>query len=354
MSEATAVAQAQMYLGANRPKEAIRVLNSGLAENPDDVECLRLLAQAELAASAGPEGGANALPAAQRAVELAGQDAFAWRILSICYTRLGSHQQARDAARMARGLEPGVWVNHTVVAHADATARVITDDTRASVAAAMQLAPNQPEVHFAAGHVAQMSRKNDLAVQHYQRTLALSPEHAGARNNLALIQMRRGNAGSAAAAFTSMLAQNPNSELALRNLRATGFSVLRIIYFALAICVIIMNTIDSGSGPDTVQQTRIAGAVVAAIAVLGVVGYVFWIRRRAGVYFGRFVRSVPATDKLLTAWAIILAVCLVTLVAAVFTPFIVAAGLYVLTEWLLIGTVLIVSIIRSVQRRRSR
>ena len=353
MSEATTVAQAQMYLGANRPKDAIRVLNAALAENPDDAECLRLLAQAELAATPGIEGAANALPAAQRAVELGGQDAFAWRILSFCYTRLGSHQQARDAARMARGLRPGLWLNHTTVAHADASARAISDDTRASVAAAMQLAPNQPEVHFAAGHVEQMSRHNDLAVQHYERTLALSPDHAGARNNLALIQMRRGNAGSAAAAFTSMLAQNPNSELALRNLRATGFSALRIIYFVLAACVIVMNALGSSGAPNVVQETSIAGVVVAVLAVAGVVGYVLWIRHRAGVYFGRFVRSVPATDKLLTVWAIVLAVCLVAIVAAVFLPFVTAAGIYVLTEWLLIGTVLIVSVIRSAQRRRS-
>jgi tetratricopeptide (TPR) repeat protein len=349
MTEGSAAAQARMYLDANRPKQATQLLIASLAENPDDAECLRLLAQSYLATMTGALGGSAAMPAAQHSVVLNPNDAHAWRILSLCYTRMGWHEQARDAARTARAASPNEWVSHTFVAHADASAMLITPDTHASVAEAIRLAPNQPEAHFAAGHVAQAGKKTAAAAAHYEQTLALNPDHVGARNNLALIQMRRGNTGRAAAGFASMLAQNPNSDLALRNLRATGFTALRIIYFILAACMIALNTF--GRSGDA-SQIRVGGIIVAAIAVGCVGGYVLWVRRKAGAYFGRFIRSVPATDKLLTAWAAILGVALIAIVVAIFLPVTAASDVYFLTEYGLVAGVVMIMVISS--RRRAR
>ncbi len=349
MTANPAAAQAQMYLDANRPKEATRVLIAALEQSPDDVECLCLLAQSYLAAMTGALGGSAATPSAQQAVELNPDDSHAWRLLSICYTRMGWHEQARDAARRARTASPHDWVSHTVVAHADASAKLISSDTHASVAEAIRLAPNQPEVHFAAGHVAQASNKTTAAVAHFEQTLSLDPDHAGARNNLALIQMRRGNAGRAAAGFASMLAQNPNSDLALRNLRATGFSALRIVYFILIVCLIARSVLVHG---DRDGSVHVGGVELALIAAGCVGGYVVWVWRKAGVYFGRFVRSVPATDKLLTAWAAILGVTLIAIIVAVFLPVSAASEVYLLTQYGLMAGVVTIVVINS--RRRAR
>jgi tetratricopeptide (TPR) repeat protein len=344
-----AAEQAQIYLGANRPKEAIRVLEAQLVENPDDAECLRLLAQAYLAAASGAEGATKALPAATHAVELNPDDSHGWRLLSLCYTRLGTHQRAQDAARRARAISPGQWLSHAAVAHADASAGAVTDDTRASVAEAIRLGPNQPEVHFAAGRVAQASRQSSAAREHYERTLSINPGHVGARNNLALIDMRSGNAGSAAAAFASLLAENPNSDLALRNLRATGFSALRIVYYILVACVLFVNIVSRTS---TANELQTDGIVIAILAVVSVAGYVMWIRRRAGIYFGRFVRSVPSTDRLLMLWAAILALGLAAIVAAVFLPRYAAVATYSITEFGLVGTVLVILLVNRARLHR--
>jgi tetratricopeptide (TPR) repeat protein len=341
------VAQARIYLGLNRPREAITLLGASLVLNPDDVESLQLLAQANLAADPGRDGASVALPLARRAIELNPQDAFAWRIAAVCYTRIGSHQQARDAARSARSIGPDQWVNHTAVAHADASGRTITDDTRASVAEAIRLASNHAETHFAAGHVAHAAKRNAEAAAHYERALAIQPDHPGARNNLGLIHMRRGNAGGAAATFTSMLAQNPNSDLALRNLRATGFNALRIVYFIIVLTLIVARGVaEDVDGRDT-------AIVVALIAVGCVVGYVLWIRRRAGIYFWRFVRGIPSTDKLLTVWAIVLALSLVGIVTAIFLTPSAADLCYLVVQFVLIISVVMVSIANSARRRRS-
>jgi Flp pilus assembly protein TadD len=349
MTPNSAAAQARVYLDANRPKEAARVLVAALAESPDDAECLRMLAQSYLATSTGALGGSAAMPAAQHAVELNPNDSHAWRLLSICFTRMGWHEQARDAARKARAVSPSEWVSHTVVAHADASAKLITPDTHASVAEAIRLAPNEPEVHFAAGHVAQAGNKTKAAAAHYAQTLSLNPDHVGARNNLALIQMHRGNAGRAAAGFASMLAQNPNSDLALRNLRATGFSALRIVYFILVVCLVGRSILVHG---DRDGSVHVGGIELALIAVGCAGGYVVWVWRKAGVYFGRFIRSVPATDKLLTAWAAILGVALIAIIVAVFLPVSAASGVYLLAQYGLIAGVVTIVVVSS--RRRTR
>jgi Flp pilus assembly protein TadD len=343
--------QARVFLEVNRPKETLRIVSARLAENPDDAAALLLLAQAHLAAASGAEGGSNALPAAQHVIELDPNDSHAWRLLSLCYTRLGWHRQAREAARAARNLSPDQWVSHTVVAHADASGGAVTDDTRASIAEAMRLGPNHPEVHFAAGHVAQASRQFAAAKEHYERTLAINPDHTGARNNLALIELRRGNAGQAAAGFAGLLAQNPNSQLALRNLRATGFSALRIVYLILIVCVLLMANVAGGTATSADPDEQFAGIIVAVLAIGSVTGYVLWFRHRAGIYFGRFVRSVPSTDRLLLVWAVVLAVCLAAIAGAVFAPGRIASAVYDATEALLVSTVLIVSLINSARRR---
>jgi len=310
--------QARMYLDANRPREALRSLGRALADDPDDPALLRLLAQAHLAADAGRQGATDAIAAASRAIALDADDPFPWRVLSIAYTRLGRHTQSREAARTARGLAPWLWVSHTIVAHADASAKAVSTDTNESLAEALRLAPGEAEVHFAAGRVADASHNSTAAARHYEQALALDPAHAGARNNLAVIDMRNGNAGRAAAGFVGILAQDPGSTLALYNLRVAAQRSLRVVNIVLWVALVIVNGIGRGDAADPTDKT--VSVVVALLATAIIVGYVLWVRRRAGAYFARFVRSIPATDKLLAVWAGALACCLVALIAAIFTP----------------------------------
>jgi hypothetical protein len=130
--------------------------------------------------------------------------------------------------------------------------------------------------------------------------------------------MQAGNAGRAAAGFVGILAQDPNSTLALYNLRVAASRSLRVVNIVLWVAVVIVNGV--GRGPTIGAADKTISVVVAILATACVVGYVLWVRRRAGAYFTRFVLSIPKTDRVLTVWAGALACCLVAIVAAIFVP----------------------------------
>jgi Flp pilus assembly protein TadD len=347
VSSLDAASEARVYLDTNRPSQALRSLGEALAGQPDDPELLHLLAQAHLAADPGRQGATDAIAAATKAIALDAEDPFPWRILSIAYTRLGLHTQSREAARTSRQLAPWLWVSHTIVAHADASAHAISIDTTQSLSEAMRLAPGEAEVHFAAGRVADAARDTTAAAGHYREALSLDPTHAGARNNLAVIDMRNGNAGRAAAGFVGILAQDPNSTLALYNLRVAAGRSLRVVNIVLWVAVVIVNGV--GRGPATGPADKIVSVVVAILAAACVLGYVLWVRRRAGAYFSRFVRSIPRTDRVLTAWAGALALCLVAIVVAIFVP---TAAVRVIYSGAAI--LLLLSLVGSTVLRRTR
>ncbi|HEY4268924.1 MAG TPA: tetratricopeptide repeat protein [Galbitalea sp.] len=347
MSALDAASQARVYLDTNRPAQAITALGQALADQPDAPELLQLLAQAHLAADSGRQGATDAIAAATKALALDPDDPFPWRILSIAYTRLGSHAQSREAARTSRQLAPWLWVSHTIVAHADASAHAISTDTANSMAEALRLAPGEAEVHFAAGRVADASRDTGAAADHYREALSLDPTHAGARNNLAVIDMRNGNAGSAAAGFVGILARDPNSALALYNLRVAAGRSLRVVNIVLWVAVVIVNGV--GRGPATGTTDKTISVIVALLATACILGYVLWVRRRAGAYFSRFVRSIPKTDRVLTVWASALACCLVAIVAAIFVPATAVREIYSTA-----AIVLFISLVGSTVLRRTR
>jgi tetratricopeptide (TPR) repeat protein len=341
--------RARLLIEANRPADAVRILSAVVADSPDDAVALRLLAQANLLVSEGRQAAVAAVNAAERAVSLDGANAFGWRMLSIAYGRLERHQEARDAARAAQRASPDQWASHVAVANADSAAKQITPETHAAVAAALSLGPNEADVHFVAARVAAVTGNVTLATQEYRATLGINPEHAAARNNLAVIEMRRGNTGTAAAGFIGILAIDPNSVLAQYNLRVAALRALRIVNIVLVLTVLI--------GFDFFGRMTLAAGSLHALAIgMGVVSaacivaYVLWVRRKAGVYFGRFVRSIPRTDKLLTTWAAILTASFAGIIVAVFLPTNITVGLYQVIWQLLFVSFLVVLIVSRKRR----
>jgi tetratricopeptide (TPR) repeat protein len=343
--------QARAFLAINRPTEALRVLYAALASNPEDAGALRLIAQAHLDADSTIQGGRQAVAAAEASLKLEPNNAFGWRIASIAYTRALRHDDARAAARRAQNLEPFGWTGHTMVAHADASSKQVTKETRAAVAEAIRIAPNEPEVYYAAGRVDAARGSGRAAAKHYERVLALNPDHSGARNNLALIHLRHGDAGRAAASFVGILATDPTSTLALRNLRATALRALRIVYLVLAVPLFVLGPITPEDDASSPHEVTIIAVVIAAIAVGGGLSYLFWVRHKAGAYFGRFVRSVPRTDKLLTVWAAILLLNMVALVIAIFVPVDVTIAIYAWAKGVLVVSVVVVLVTTSLRRQ---
>ncbi|UFS60792.1 tetratricopeptide repeat protein [Subtercola endophyticus] len=347
----SALLHARTYLSLGKPADALRALAAHLATHPDDERGLCLASQAHLV-SGEP---ARALEAAQRAAALTPENEWAWRLVALSYSKLGRHAEARAAAATALAIAPQLWVTHAQVAQVDIAAKRITAESRLAAREATRLAPMEPDAHLTAGNVALASHDWSTAESAFRSALKLEPGHAAARNNLSLVLLRQGKAGSAAAGFVDILATDPDSEVAVRNLRAVAAVALRHLHFVLWVAFAIVTVaFSSASQSDGSPMYGIVWsdflALVAAVSGIVVLVYVLRLRRSAGARFGQFIRSVPRLDRLLTVWAGLLAVDYLLMVAACFTSVHFAQLLYLLAGGILVAG----SVVVIVRRNRGR
>ncbi|MEA9986761.1 MULTISPECIES: tetratricopeptide repeat protein [Subtercola] len=348
IGEDAALAHARTYLSIGKPVEALRALAAHLATHPDDDRGLCLASQAHLVAGEP----ARALETAQSAAELSADNEWAWRLIALSLSKLGRHDDARQAAQTALGLAPQLWVTHAQVAQVDIAARHITPAAEEAARHAVELAPLEPDAHLTVGNIALAKRQWADAERSFRAALTLAPEHAAARNNLSLVMLRQGRAGSAAAGFVDILAADPGSAVAVRNLRAVAAVALRRIHFILWVAFAVVTVAFSGNrdpGDSAVYGLVWTDflALVAVVAGIFVVVYIVRLRRAAGARFAQFVQSVPRIDRLLTAWAGLLVADFALMVAACFTSVYVAQLLYLLAGAFLVAGSLVVVARRS-------
>jgi cytochrome c-type biogenesis protein CcmH/NrfG len=318
-----------MLLGAGRPEQALRVLFAALAQSPDDAVLLRLVGRSYLRLDDGRESARQALAALKQSLVLEADDPEGWSLLAFAYLRVGMLGDARVAARRAQELAPLNWSTHNTVAIVDAAAQYVNRETLAAVSEAVRLAPDEPEVHFAAARVAEARNRTREAVRHYREVLSLDPDHVAARNNLALLHVKRGETGLAAAGFVGILAGDPTAVRALNNLRYTVRRALRVINLLLWAAVGLVSITLNGPAPDSSAWNAIVSPLsVAVVAVAGLLVYLVRVRATAGAYFGRFIRSIARVDPWLATWALTLGAGVVTIVVAAILPLEVARGIY--------------------------
>src|SRR5205823_1200240 len=82
-------------------------------------------------------------------------------------------------------------------------------DAYRSVRQARLIAPEEPEVHIAAGRFYHAISDPAAARRCYQRTLALDPHNGTARNNLAVVELRQGRPTRAGERLRDVLAERP-------------------------------------------------------------------------------------------------------------------------------------------------
>ncbi|MEF2976570.1 tetratricopeptide repeat protein [Subtercola sp. YIM 133946] len=349
--EDAALTHARTYLSLGKPADALAALAPHLASHPDDERGLCLASQAHLVSG----DAARALDAAQHAAALTPDNEWAWRLVALSYSKLGHHPEARAAAANAQAIAPQLWVTHAQVAQVDIAAKRITPESQHAAREATRLAPLEPDAHLTAGNVALAQNDWANAESSFRSALRLEPGHAAARNNLSLVMLRRGRAGSAAAGFVDILSTDPDSEVAVRNLRAVAAVALRHIHFILWVAFAVVTVaFSSASEPDGspaygVIWSDFLGGVALVSGVIILV-YVLRMRRAAGARFGQFVRSVPRLDRLLTAWAGLLVADYLLMVAACFTTVHRAQLLYLLAGAILVAG----SVVVILRRNRAR
>jgi tetratricopeptide (TPR) repeat protein len=307
---------ATAYLGAGRPEQARRIIAAHLASHPDDPRALCLMSQAHREL----DDHELSLESARAALRVDPDNEWAWRLVSLAESRLGNYEAAHGAADAVRRLRPDSWLSHTNYAQVDATARRVTVATHTALARAFDLGPSQAQVHLVAGNVAMAENRWSVAATAFREALRIEPQNQAARNNLALAQLRSLNHGRAARTFSELLADDPDSALALRNLRVAARAALRTVHLILWIGVLLAvfyysSTVYSVKYPDFPMF-----AVAATAEVIAVAAYLVRFRVGSGSRFAVIARSMYSIDRGLIWWAGCLAVALAASVVFAFLP----------------------------------
>src|SRR5205085_1970848 len=101
----------------------------------------------------------------------------------------------------------------------------------------LRVGPNAASMHLAYGEAALACKLADEAARAFEKVLALDPANAPARNNLAILDLRRNRFGKAIDGFGSALRADPRLDLARRNIDVVGLAMLlklRYILFVTA------------------------------------------------------------------------------------------------------------------------
>ncbi|UQX86648.1 tetratricopeptide repeat protein [Jatrophihabitans telluris] len=347
MTSGAPLAYARTLIEARRHDDALRALAAHLASHPDDVEALCLAAQAQLELNRP----APALDLAQRAISLAPEYEWPLRLASVAHSRLAEPDAALAAARASVRADPGVYQTHTLLSQAIASHPAFDADptfrmqAEQAVAVALDLAPNEPETHLAAGNLAMRVKDLDGARARFEQALALDPHYVDARHNLSLVAMRQRRLGSAAAGLVGVLAEG-GDELALHNLKVLAARILRYLHLALWLIVLIASRVvgdntQPGSRADHSGAQLWITRTGAVLAVLVIAGFAVTMRLTANRALGQFVRGVAARDRMLLGWAVALLGTAGCTVAAALVPVSAAQSCYLAAiGLLLVGMVL--------------
>lgn len=276
---AAALGRADILLGSGRFGQAISVIAGVVAAEPENGRAWALLAQAQLGAGRPAEG----LTAASRSVAL--DPALAWphRLRSIALRRTGDSRGAVESALEACRLEPGHWLNQFNLAQAALGAAGQPDGADASAlslarqasAAARELAPAEPSVHYICGQVSRAAGDKQEARAHFERTLALDPEHSSAINELGRLKLESGQSAAAAEHFIQAARIEPgqsvyghNVEIAVARAERSVRSLVRWVIYSSWLVVILALAMSARALPERVATLSVvvAGAVVVLAA----------------------------------------------------------------------------------------
>jgi tetratricopeptide (TPR) repeat protein len=309
VTAADPLSHAQALIDAGRHGQALRALGPHLAGNPDDVKALCLASRALVGEGQYQE----ALKTASRAAALAPGDDWALRLVALSSSRLHLGEQAVHAATAAVRASPNHWQTHYQLAQCLQASKYPTIHALEPLAHALRLGPNEGGIHRLSGSIHEDLHQLPLAQESYRRALAINPDDAIARHELARLSLRRGRLAAAADGFSSAVAMDPTLSIGIRNLDLVISRLLRIAYLLVAIAALIQPHIG-------------IPAIVAGVATVVLSGSAIWFWRAAGRRLGRYLRALPRRSPLLALFAVMLLVAMALLWAGALAPAMASAG----------------------------
>ena len=263
----TDLQRARALLDVGRHDQARTALGQYLASSPQSVEALCLLARSHQLDRDYHE----MLRAADQAVASAPDSEWAHRLRSIALGKLRLPVEALLAARHAVELAPHAWQPYVIMVDAllatgGADAR---RDAFQAAAHAQRLAPHEPEVHNSRGRVFQAISDPAAARRSYQEALRLDAQNPTARNNLAIVELRRGRTTLAGERLGEVLADRPTETLYQDNARTAARTWgVRLMDAGSAVFLAVLVIALTGGGRPVLLGTCLTllagGGVLAA------------------------------------------------------------------------------------------
>jgi tetratricopeptide (TPR) repeat protein len=226
--------RAQGLVELRRYEEATTALADLVGREPELAPAWCLLAQAQIAVGETQP----ALEAANRAVALAPEHDWPYRLRSVALQQLGDDDGSIAAAREAVAAAPHNWQTHRRLAMALVLAKRDPDGALAAAGRAIELAPYEPDAFSTLGLVYDMRKNSDEAERCFRHALSLDPQHAPSHDALARRQLatsgfgRAGNLAAAATGFRDAVQADPRDHIAATNIEIVLRAfIARLSYF---------------------------------------------------------------------------------------------------------------------------
>ncbi|MDH6196757.1 tetratricopeptide (TPR) repeat protein [Mycobacterium frederiksbergense] len=266
---------AEAYLDTGNYRRAAEVLQSALAEDPNDAGLLAQYARACL----GLDDYWGAAQAAYSALAAAPDDEHVMRVYALALHGQGRQQEGLWMAWKAVTEHPNLHSVHYTYAcllHESGRSREALD----VVDEALRLYPESASSLVLRGDIHRVLRSFTAAEDNYHEALRLDPDHAVAVHNLAVNRLRWGKLTRAISGFLGAGRLDPElGDLARRNIgvvlnRVLGLSTACVIFLAVALIAVTAMHGDS--------QSTLVPRIFTAVLTLGLVAVIVWL-----------VRSVP-------------------------------------------------------------
>ncbi|PRY31858.1 tetratricopeptide repeat protein [Pseudosporangium ferrugineum] len=303
--------RANHLLQAGRPDEGARLVERQLAEDPDNLTALVVLAACRQAAGRYGE----ALDAAGRAATVAPEQPVAHRQAAAALLMLGRTGEAVRAARLARDLAPQDAHGEVALVYALLQAGGTANIVAALEAAgrARELAPEDPLVHVALGDAQRRTARFEAARTSYEQALALAPDDPMALYSLAEMDAGRGRALSASPGLAAVLGAAPADETVVRVATRSARGALWLVT-DVASLLLVVASVAAG-----LLRARIDGPAGLAVgllaAVAGIAGAAAFLRWRLRALSGP-TRALIRQNLRRPTFALAVLRLLVTAVAA--------------------------------------
>ncbi len=266
---------AEAYLGTRNYQRAAEVLQSALAEAPNDAGLLAQYARACL----GLKDYQRAAQAAHSALAAAPGDEHVMRVYALALNGQGRRQEALQMAWKAATENPHIYSVHYTYAsllHEAGRSREALD----VIDEALRLYPESADSLVLRGDIHRALGSFTAAEDNYQAALRLEPDHASAVHNLAVARLKWGKLTTSINGFLGAGRLDPGlGALARRNIGVVLIRVLRVstaCVILLALAMISVMAVHGDSQPTVVPR------IFTALLSLGLVAVIAWL-----------VRSVP-------------------------------------------------------------